>query len=217
MTEFKPIIRKAGEVIRSEDWNSIQEGLLAEITTLEQKIESLKTYIENMSERITLTGLESVAGRSFGLDEEVPGETSTYRVKSMGLITKQWVTAVMGEGDLCHFGITDYFDVLYYWAGAENGNQNMLDIEIEYADDTIAKLLENGYVNDKNTLSEANEANPYIEFLYSDFGIWYKYQIKNPHPSNQVRYLRFRNINPDSNPRIGNTIQMKTRVKQIGI
>lgn len=217
MAEFKPIIRKAGEVIRSEDWNSIQEGLLAEITSLELKIESLKTYIENMSERITLTGLESVAGRSFGLDEEVPGETSTYRVKSMGLITRQWVTAVMGEGDLCHFGITDYFDVLYYWAGAENGNQNMLDIEIEYADDTIAKLLENGYVNDKNTLSESNEANPYIEFLYSDFGIWYKYQIKNPHPNNQVRYVRFRNVNPDSNPRIGNTIQMKTRVKQIGI
>ena len=76
MTEFTPIIRKAGEVIRSEDWNSIQEGLLAEIVTLEQKIASLKNYIENMSERITLTGLESGAGRSFGLDEEVPGEAS---------------------------------------------------------------------------------------------------------------------------------------------
>ena len=66
MTEFTPIIRKAGEVIRSEDWNSIQEGLLAEITTLEQKIVSLKNYIENMSERITLTGLESEQGALSG-------------------------------------------------------------------------------------------------------------------------------------------------------
>jgi hypothetical protein len=215
MTEFTPIIRKAGEVIRSEDWNSIQEGLLAEIMTLEQKIGSLKNYIENMSERITLTGLESAAGRSFGLDEEVPGEAANYRVKAMGMITRQWVTSVIGEGDICHFGITDYFDVLYFWAGAENGNQNMLDIELEYADDTIAKVLENGFVNDKNTLSEASEANPYIEFLYSDFGIWYKYQVKNPHPDIQIRYIRFRNTNPESNPRIGNTIQLKTRVHQL--
>ena len=59
----------------------------------------------------------------------------------MGMITRQWVTSVIGEGDICHFGITDYFDVLYFWAGAENGNQNMLDIELEYADDTIARVL----------------------------------------------------------------------------
>ena len=59
MVEFKSIIRKAGEVIRSEDWNSIQEGLIAEISNLEKKLETLKKYIENMSERITLTGLES--------------------------------------------------------------------------------------------------------------------------------------------------------------
>ena len=65
MTEFTPIIRKAGEVIRSEDWNSIQEGLLAEIMTLEQKIASLKNYIENMSERITLTGLEKCSRALF--------------------------------------------------------------------------------------------------------------------------------------------------------
>ena len=102
--------------------------------------------------------MKAAAGRSFGLDEEVPGEASNYRVKSMGMITKQWVTSVIGEGDVCHFGITDYFDVLYYWAGAENGNQNMLDIELEYADDTIAKVLENGYVNDKNTLSEGSRS-----------------------------------------------------------
>ena len=54
-----------------------------------------------------------------------------------------------------------------------------------------------------------------IEFLYSDFGIWYKYQVKNPHPDVQVRYIRFRNTNPESNPRIGNTIQLKTRVHQL--
>ena len=215
MVEFKPIIRKAGEVIRSEDWNSIQEGLIAEISNLEKKLETLKKYIENMSERITLTGLESQAGLSYGLDEDVSGESSNYRVKSMGMITRQWVTAVRGEGDICHFGITDYFDIIYYWAGAENGDQNMLSIELEYADDTTANVLENGYVNDKNTLSEASDLNPYIEFLYSDFGIWYKYQIKNPHPQNQVRYIRFRNNNPESNPRIGNTIQLKTRVQPI--
>jgi hypothetical protein len=215
MAEFKPILRKPGEVIRSEEWNTIQEGLLTEITKLEQKIVSLKEYIDNMSERITLTGLESVAGRSYALDEEVPGESANYRVKSMGLITRQWVTAVIGEGDVCHFGITDYFDMLYYWAGAENGNQEMLDIELEYSDDSVAKITENGYVNDKNTLSESVEANPYIEFLYSDFGSWYKYQVKNPHPENEVRIIRFRNTKGDSNPRIGNTIQLKTKVHQL--
>jgi hypothetical protein len=215
MAEFKPILRKAGEVIRSEEWNAIQEGLLTEVTKLEAKIATLKEYIDNMSERITLAGLESVAGRSYALDEEVPGEGANYRVKSMGLITRQWVTAVVGEGEVCHFAITDYFDILYYWAGAENGNQEMLDIELEYSDDSIAKITENGYVNDKNTLSESVEANPYIEFLYSDFGIWYKYQVKNPHPENEVRVIRFRNTKGDCNPRIGNTIQLKTKVHQL--
>jgi hypothetical protein len=215
MAEFKPILRKPGEVIRSEEWNTIQEGLLAEISKLEQKLASLKDYVDNMSERITLTGLESVTGRSYALDEEVPGESSHYRIKSMGLITRQWVTAVVGEGDVCHFGVTDYFDILYYWAGAENGNQEMLDIELEYSDDSVSKITENGYVNDKNTLSESVGANPYIEFLYSDFGIWYKYQVKNPHPENEVRIIRFRNTKADCNPRIGNTIQLKTKVHQL--
>lgn len=217
MTEFKPILRKPGEVIRSEDWNRIQEGLVADIIYLEEKIRTLKEYVDNMSERITLIGLESAVGRSFGLDELVPGESTHYRDKTMGLVTRQWVPSVIGEGDICHFGITDYFDLLYFWSGAENGDQGCLDISLEYIDDSIQKISENAYINDRKKLSESSKDNPYIEFLYSDYGIWYKYQVRNPTPEKEVRYIKFRNTNADCNPRIGNVIQLKTRVQPLSL
>jgi len=223
MTEFKPILRKPGEIIKSEEWNRIQEGLMADIIYLEEKIRTLKEYVDNMSERITLIGLESPVGRSFGLAENVPGESSNYRDPTMGLITKQWVPSVLGEGEICHFGITDYFDLLYYWSGAdlagdeETPGAATLDITLEYIDDTIQKISENTYINNRKHLSEASTTNPYIEFLYNDFGVWYKYQVRNPTPEKEVRYIKFRNTNADCNPRIGNVIQLKTRVQPLSL
>jgi hypothetical protein len=215
MSQFKPIIRNPGDTIRSEDWNNLQKGLLAEISKLDEKIRWLKEYIENMSERIVLTNLESTLGKSYKLTEIVPGEKKSYGVSIMGLITRQWVTSILGPGDICYFGIAEYCDLIYYWSGAENGNRPSLEIIIEYVDGNVVKAGTNIFVNDKAKLSPSNKDNPYFQFLFSENGIWYKYGIRNPHPEKEIRYIKFRNGNAQCNPRIGNVIQLKTKVRPI--
>lgn len=205
MEDFKPSFKKPGDVIKSEEWNRLEENISA-----------LKSYIDSMSEKVTLTNLESTVGRSYNLNEVVPGEMRSYGAKNMGLITKQWVTATKGIGDICHFGITDYFDTLYYWSGADNGNKNSLEISYEYVDGDIKKVAPATlYVNDRAKLSASNKDNPYAQFLYSDYGIWYQYKAKNVDPKRPVRYVRFRNVSPDSNPRIGNVLHLKSRVRPV--
>ena len=215
MSQFKPILRSAGDTIRSEDWNAIQTGLMAEIAKLNEKIRWLKEYIENMSERVVLVNLESTLGRSFKLTEVVPGEKKSYGVSIMGLITRQWVTSVPGLGDICYFGITDYCDVIYYWSGAENGNKPALEIILEYVDGAVVKVGTNIYVNDRAKLSPASKENQYSQFLFSENGIWYKYGLRNPQPDKEIRYIKFKNANAQCNPRIGNVIQYKTRVRPL--
>ena len=205
MEDFKPSFKKPGDVIKSEEWNRLEENT-----------SKLKAYIDNMSEKVTLTNLESTVGRSYSLNEVVPGETKSYGSKNMGLITRQWVTATRGVGDICHFGITDSFDVLYYWSGAENGNKFSLEISYEYVDGDTKKVTPTPlYVNDRAKLSASNKENPYAQFLYSDYGIWYQYQAKNMDPKRPVRYIRFRNLSPDSNPRVGNVLHLKSRVRPV--
>ncbi len=215
MATFKPIVRKPGDTIKSDDWNKIQEGLLLEIKALEDRLRILKDYIDNMGERVTLAGLDSSTGRAFNLNEIVPGETKSYGAKNMGLITKQWVPAVKGVGDICYFGLTDNFEILYYWSGAENGNKNTLDITLEYVDGTSDKIGDKLFINDRAKLSSSKPENPYKQFLFSDSGIWYKYLIKNKHPEKEVRYIKFRNIAADCMPRIANVLHLKSKIKPL--
>lgn len=215
MIEFKPKMVRPGDPIKAEEWNRIQESLLDEIVSLNEKINSLKNYIDNMVETVTLTGLTSSEGRSFMLDEIVPGENTSYNLKNIGNITEQWVTSAGGMGDICVFGISDYFDYLYYWSGAENGDTNMLDISLEYVDGDNDELVGNNlYVNDRSTLSKSVQENPYEEYIYTKNGTWYRYKLINPNPEKEIRYIKFRNMGQNSTPRIGNVLQLKKKLKQ---
>lgn len=218
MATFKPLIRKSGEYINAEDWNQIQEGLLAEVINLERQLINLKEYVNNMMETFILTGLESQYGKSYQLDELVPGETKTYETKSMGLITKQWLPVARGRPDyVCGFGITDYFEILHFWAAAENGDKKMLDVELSYVDGTSQVIGSQLFVNDKNSLSvNKDKDNPYLEFLVgANRTSWYKYQVINKNPEKKVGYIYFKNSNPNAVPRIGNVIYTKVKIKPL--
>jgi hypothetical protein len=218
LAKFEPLIRKPGEFINAEDWNSIQEGLLGEISRLEGELIDLKKYVDNMSESLTLMGVESHAGKAYTLDSLIPGEIKTYEIRAMGLITRQWVPAARGVKDtICEFGITDFFEVLQFWAGAENGEKKMLDIELRYVDGTSEKIGANLFVNDRNDISlNRDNENPYLEFISSpNRTAWYKYQVANKNPKKKVGYVTFNNNNPECTPRIGNVIHLRSKIKQM--
>lgn len=197
--------KKPGDLIKSEDWNNLVDT-----------ISSLRMYVDNMTESLTLTGLESSIGKTFALDEVVPGENRSYGVRTMGLITMQWISSGNGIEDICQFGVTDYFDYIYYWSAAENGNKNTLDIILEYIDGSLNKVGYNLYINDRAQLGPTNNINPYTEYLYSDNGIWYKYKLLNPTPDKEVRYIKFRNTNTNCKTRIGNVLHIKSKIRPFG-
>src|SRR6267143_4701009 len=129
MPNFKPITRKPGEIIKSDEWNKIQEDIRSDLERIEKKLVDLREHVDNMVESITLVNIDSPVGRSFPLNETVPGETSNYGTRVMGLITKQWlVSPEETTGEICRYGVTDFVDVFSSWAGAEKGNAKMVDV-----------------------------------------------------------------------------------------
>lgn len=222
---FKPIIKNAGDTIKADDWNRIQLGLIEEIRKtheslleetirLREELKRLREYVDSMGESTNLTSLSSPVGRPYRLDEVVQGEDASYETNAIGLITRQWLQAAKGVGEICAFGVTDYFEEFYYWAGAENGDKKILDIELEYIDGQVEKIGDKLYVNNKSKLSPKSPENPYSEFLYAPNGnVWYKYKAKNKYPENEVRYIKFKNINPVSTPRIGDVLHLRSRIK----
>jgi hypothetical protein len=208
MAVFKPIIRKEGDLIESKDWNAMQTGLLEEIAKLRQELHS-------MSETLVMTGLDSRVGQSFNLDEKVRNEPVTYGEKTIGLITKQWLTLVPGEGEICSFGIMESFDQLYYWAGAADGDKNTLDINFEYSGRQPETVGKNLYINDRRgPPSDPAQNNPWLVAVRSVQNLnWYKYRIDNPYPDRQVLYVNFVNINKSCTPRVGNVIHLKSRLR----
>jgi hypothetical protein len=205
MTEFKPLIRKPGDTIKAEEWNMIQEGLINEIVRLRE-------YIDTLGYTIILTAAESFIGRAYALDEPIQGGYESFGVKSLGLITKQWVQT--SSGDICKFGVFERFEYLQFWACADNGDKKTLSISFEYADGSIEKINDNLFINDKVKLSLSSEENPYIEFISAQIGkeVFYKYQVKNPKPDKAVRYVIFSNVNPACITRIGNVLILKSKV-----
>lgn len=121
MERFEPIRKKPGELIRSEDWNKIQEDIQRDLDKLREEVQNLRKYVDNMSMSVTLTNMDSPVGISYRLDEVVPGETGNYAISTLAYITRQWILEKGKKGEICNFGVLDYFDVLYYWSGAENG------------------------------------------------------------------------------------------------
>lgn len=216
MTNFKPRIAQPGDTITSDDWNYIQQGVLEDLVRLETENAELRRYVDNMSEVNTITRLDSPEGKSFGLDEKVPGETGTYGTDLLGFISKQWLASVRNAAvDICRFSVANLFDQLDYWAGAENGNQNALDIALRYLDGST-ETVKNLVVHERKKLSPKGTENPYVEFLLApNQWVWYRYRLSNPRPDKEVLTVTFRNSNPKATTRIADVIQLRTRIKQL--
>ena len=168
-----------------------------------------------MSHTTVMIGLDSPTGKSYNLDELVWDETNTYGEKAVGLITKQWLTFSPGEGEICSFGIMDSFDRLYFWAGAENGDKDTLDVTVDYMDRSPETVGKNLYINDrKGPPSDPSTSNPWLVGVRSINNLyWYKYEIVNPFPNNQVKYVNFANTNRECTTRIGNVMHLKSRLR----
>ncbi|PKP60305.1 MAG: hypothetical protein CVT89_00035 [Candidatus Altiarchaeales archaeon HGW-Altiarchaeales-2] len=214
MVKFKPIIRNPGDLIASDDWNKMQGDIKDDIEELDKKIEELKGYVKNMLYSVTLAELKSPIGSSYNLDENIPGENENYGATVVGNITKQWCIGKKKEV-VCKFGIVDAVDILYYWAGANNGDKKTLKITIEYADGDVYSTDEL-FIHEFSELRIKGKDNPYVEYLLSpNENVWYKYMLKNPKPEKEVRYISFENTSQNCSPRIGNVIQYLTRIKNL--
>ncbi len=143
------------------------------------------------------------------------GEVGDYATSVLGYISRQWILGVGQTGEICRFGVLDFFDLLYYWAGAENGERVTLEITVEYVDGTMYTASDL-FVNEWTELMPRNATNPYVEYLLSpNERVWYKYALRNPNPDKEARYVSFRDINADAGPRIANVIQHVARIRPI--
>ncbi len=215
MTEFKPRPAQPGEPIKSEDWNYVQQGLLDEILALRARCDDLRKYVDNMSVLHTMTNLESAEGKSYGLDETVPGEVGNYGAGVVGLISRQWVPPLKGNVGICRFTLTNAFDQLDFWAGAEGGNRRALEVTLNYADGTT-ETFPDLYVHDRAALAPAGDDNPFVEYILSPSQwVWYRYRLANPHPEREVISVSFANASPEARGRIGNVVQLRVKVRQL--
>jgi hypothetical protein len=212
MTKFNPIVRKPGEIIRSEDWNKMQEDIQADIQELEHKLAILKDYVDNMEESATMLNVDSYIGKAYNLDEVIPGENSSYETPLVGLVTKQWLRVKGDVGEICRFSLVARLELLDYWSGAENGDQKALEVTFNYIDGTNT-VIHDLYVHDKRKLRPKGTQNPYLEYLLSpNEYVWYRYQLVNPNPEREVLSVTFKNTIAECTPRIGNVIHYTSKI-----
>lgn len=212
MTKFEPIVRKPGEVIRSEDWNKIQEQVSQDIKELEAKLQALKEYVDNMEQTQTLLNLTSPVGVSFPLGEVLSGEKTGYDSPTIGLITRQWLPEKGQVGVICKFGLNNKLQTIDYWSGAENGDKKTLEVTIEYIDGTSA-VVSGLFVHDRSRLRPKGTENPYVEYLLSpNENVWYRYRLANPNPEKKVLSITFKNLDPACNARIGNLLHYASKI-----
>ena len=212
MTKFSPILRKPGEIIKSEEWNKMQEDIQADIRELEHKLAELKDYVDNMEESTTMLNINSLVGKSYNLDEIIPGETSSYDAPIVGLIMKQWLLPEGDLGDICKFGVVARVEVLDYWSGAENGDKKALELVFNYIDGTSA-IISELFVHERRKLRPKGAINPYLEYLLSpNEHVWYRYQVINPNPEKEVLNICFRKTIKGCTPRIGNVVHYRSKI-----
>jgi len=212
MAKFEPIIRKPGEVIRSEDWNRMQEDIRADLQELERSLQALKDYVDNMEETITLLNVTSPVGTAYNLNEVVPGEMASYEAPVVGHLTRQWLLERGGVGVICRFGLVTLLQSLDYWSGAESGDKKTLEVVFDYMDGTNA-VISGLFIHDRARLRPKGSDNPYLEYLLSpNEHVWYRYRVANPNPGKEVLTVSFRNANPECTPRIGNVIHYRAKL-----
>ncbi len=212
MTKFNPILKKPGEIIKSEDWNRMQEDIQADIRELQRKLQALKDYVDNMEESMTMLNMDSLVGKSYKLDEVMPGEISSYDAPIVGLITRQWLLAKGEAGEICRFSVVVCLEMLDYWAGAENGDKKALEVVFNYIDGTSAVVSEL-FVHDRTKLRPKGAQNPYFEYLLSpNENVWYRYRVVNPNPEKEVLTVSFKNNLGECTPRIGNVLHYRSKI-----
>lgn len=212
MVEFEPITKKPGEVIKSEDWNKIQEDMKGDLEELERKLAVLREYIDSMQETATLLNITSMVGTSHNLSDVIPGETASYETPIVGLLTKQYLMDKGETGEICRFGIVSVLDSIDYWAGAENGDRKTLEAVLDYMDGT-QHVFGELFIHDRSRLRPKGEDNPYIEYLLSpNEYVWYRYRLENPNPEKEVLTISFRNTDAECTPRIGNVLHSRARI-----
>jgi hypothetical protein len=212
MTKFNPILRKPGELIKSEEWNKMQEDIRADFDELEHRLEVLKHYVDNMEESATLLNMDSLVGKSYNLDEVVPGEKASYDAPMVGLLTKQWLLQKGEKGEICRFSVVAHLELLDYWAGAEKGDKKTLEVTFNYIDGTSAVVYDL-YIHDRSKLRPKGALNPYLEYLLSpNEYAWYRYRVINPNPEKEVLSVSFKNIMAECTPRIGNVIHYTSKI-----
>lgn len=212
MAKFNPIFRKPGELIRSEDWNRMQEEIQGDIQELEQRLAVLREYVDNMEESAVMLNVDSQIGKAYNLEEVISGENASYDTPLVGLITKQWLREKGDIGEICRYSLVAQIELLDYWSGAENGDQKALEITFNYIDGTCA-VVSSLFVHDRRKLRPKGVQNPYLEYLLSpNEYVWYRYQVANPSPEKEVLSITFKNTVSDSRPRIGNVIHYRSKI-----
>jgi hypothetical protein len=217
MTKFRPILRKPGEVIRSEDWNRMQDEIRVDFEVLEHELEVLKNYVDNMEQSLTLLNMDSVEGKSYKLDEVLSGETTSYEASIVGLLTRQWLLLRGGKGEICKFSVVAHLESIDYWSGAENGDKKTLELIFNYIDGTNS-VVSGQFVHDRAKLRPKGTQTPYLEYLLApnEF-VWYRYRVVNPCPDKEVLSVSFKNILGECTPRIGNVIHYRCKITPIKI
>jgi len=212
MVEFEPIKKNPGEVIRSEDWNNMQEGIRADLEELERKLQDLRNYTDSMQETTTLLNISSLGGTSYNLNEVIPNETTSYEAPIVGLLAKQWLLEKGKTGEICKFGVVTHLDSIDYWSGAENGDKKALEVIFDYMDGTNA-VVSGLFVHDRSKLRPKGAENPYLEYLLSpNEYVWYRYKIDNPNPEKEVLNISFRCTDSQCTPRIGNVLHYRSKI-----
>ena len=195
--------KKPGDLIRSEEWNKILDELVA-----------LRSYIDNMTRSVTLTSMSSPIGKSYGLGSGIE-EDFNYGTDVIGLITKQYFMGRSEAGDICRFGLNDQADLISYWSGAANGDKEALEIDIEYVDGSVF-TSDKLFIHEWSNLRPRGNKNPYSEYLQSpNQRLWYRYNIVNPNPDKEIRFITFRDTNQAIAVRIANVLHYTTRVQPL--
>ncbi len=211
--DYEQLKKMPGDLISADDWNEIIEELESLRRAYTEGLENLREEMSTRAYFVTLQSLESPINTPKPLDGDE--RAFSYGTDVLGLITGQFYLGKVEEGEICKFGIHDFADTLYYWAGAVENTSPPLRIILEYLDNTTYTTKELP-IHDCLELRQKGDQNPYDEFLASPNGrVMYRYPIANPHPDKAIRYITFVDVSAEADLHIGNLLHYAARIRPL--
>jgi hypothetical protein len=211
--DYEQLKKMPGDLISADDWNEIIDELESLRTAFSAGLEDLRKEMSERTYFVTLQSLESPINAPKSLDGEEAA--FSYGTGVLGLITGQYYLGKVEEGEVCKFGIHDFADTLYYWAGAVENAVPPLRIILEYLDNTTYTSRDLP-IHDCLELHLKGDENPYDEFLASPNGrVMYRYPFANPHPDKAIRYITFEDVSAEADLHIGNILHYATRIRPL--